>query len=257
MGANFTDAQLVLLNEIAKENGITNCTIEQSKTSSKGDNYVAEIKFVTISGDNRQLNVIVKKSPVNEDFRKFFPVEHIFRNEIRVYDTVLRTFRAFQEENNVKDPFDNYPKLFGNCEEKYSECLVLEDLIRSGYRHWNRKLEMDTEHIKLVMATYGKFHAVSFALKKKYPDKFQELSGLLKQPEEWQSSTFGGFLKNVVPAIQKAVTGNVVLEKAFQRLTDDLETYFLQLKSEYDDVSVINHGDCWNNNMLFKYKVGI
>lgn len=257
MGAEFTDTQNLLLKRIATESGFTDYTIEVYTTQSKGDNYIAEIKCVTIKDGDRKLEVVVKIAPSNDDFRKFFPLENIFHIEIHVYDIIFESFQHFQNENNVKEPFDNYAKLFGKCDEKYSECLVLENLIKNGYRHWNRKLPMNAEHIKLVMKTYGKFHATSFAMKKKNPEKFHKLLEDLKQLEEFEKNNFTVFLRNVIPLIERAVAGHKVLENASQRLRKDLDKYFYELSLESDETKVITHGDCWNNNMLFKYEVSL
>lgn len=258
MAEKLTDAQIKLLKDIADNNGIRDYTIEQYSMSSKGDNYVGQIMCATIKSrrDDETLELVVKKTPSNEDFRKAIPVRDIFLREIYIYDKVHNYFKKFQNEKGVESPFNSIAKYYGKCEEELSECLVLENLIKNGYGLWNRKLPMNAEHISIVMSEYGKFHAVSYAMKEKNPELFSEISECLKQePTQWEIENMKTFLQSIIPQLQKVVDGNAVLQAALLRMASNLEHFFKVEIQEPKEKMVITHGDCWCNNILFKYGV--
>lgn len=260
MADQLTDAQNNLLKEIASKQGMIDYTIEEYSLSAKGDNYVGQIIFVTIKSksNNDQLEVVVKKAPSNEDFRKIIPLREIFLREIYMYDKIHITFKNYHEETGVENPFTSTAKYYGKCEDELSECLVLENLIKSGYGLWNRKIPMNAEHIGLVMGEYGKFHAVSYAMKEKTPELFNEISACLKQePTEWEVENMKKFMQSMIPQMQKVVEGNPVLQAAFLRMVPNLEQFFkVDIQQPKEKMTII-HGDCWCNNMLFKYDVSL
>lgn len=256
MSEKLTETQYNLLKEIAENNEFTDYKIEENSTSAKGDNYLGQILGETINSSDKKLEVIVKKAPSNEKFRKVIPIREMFLKEIYLYDKILSTFASFQDETNLDTPFNNFPKCYGKCEEDYSECLVLENLTKNGYGLWNRKVPMNSDHIALVMSTYGKFHAVSYAMKHKNPELFNEISEeLKKEPSDWEKANMTTFLQSIIPVFQKIAEGDPTLAAALPRLTLNLEKFFIEELQAPKEKMVITHGDCWCNNMLFKYEV--
>lgn len=245
-----------LIKKIAEENGFKYYTIEQYSKSAKGDNYVGQIISVRIKEKYKIFEVIVKRAPSSENVRKLFPVRDIFLHEIYVYEEVLPMFVKFQNESGMENIFESYPKLYGKCSNALEECLVLENLFANGYKHWNRKVPMNSEHISLVMNEYGKFHAVSFAMKKKNPELFKTLSEGLRNVDKVQGEKeMEDFLKATSVRLEKAIKGIPALEGALKRVMTDFKRYFFEEIVGSDEQLVITHGDCWCNNMLFKYEV--
>lgn len=258
MAGLLTENQYKLVTKIAEQNNFTQYSIEEYSTSSKGDNYVGEIICVSIKSPDRTLELVVKKAPASEQFRKLMPIRDIFLNEIYLYNEVLPTFVKFQKENGLKNIFDSYAKFYGKCEGENDECLVMENLIKNGYTHWNRQLPMNAEHVGLVMAEYGKLHAASFALKKKNPKLFDKLKSALRDDDKkFERINVRSFLKSSSAAIEGAIKGNSHLEKVFEKVCLNAEDYFLVDLQRDTEQKVISHGDCWCNNMLFKYEVRI
>lgn len=256
MNETISEVHKELIKKIAEEHGFKNFTIEQYAKSARGDNYVGEILSIRIKENEKIFDVILKRAPSLEKFRKCFPVRDIFLNEIYLYDTVLTSFVKFQKENGLENIFESYPKLYGKCNEEIEECLVLENLIRNGYRHWNRKVPMNSAHISLVMKEYGKFHAASFAMKKKNSDLFKNLcEGLRLEDKAQEEKGLEEFIRASSLRLEKAIKGNSVLERAFKRVMTDNKKYFFEEITGPEEQLVITHGDCWCNNMLFKYEV--
>lgn len=256
MAIKLTKAQNDLLKQIAGKNGFKEYVTKVYTTASKGDNYLGELLCVTVEESDKTIEMIFKRAPSNENFRKSLPVRDMYLKEIYMYDEVLSAFTNFQIEHNVQNPFNGLAKLYGTCEEEGSECLVLENLVKSGYNLWNRKLPMNHDHIELVMKEYGKFHAVSFAMKNKDPELFRKITQpLTKDHTEYEKQNLQEFLKSSCGTLQKVVKGDPIMEKTFLKIVSNLENYFSIELQEPKDKMVITHGDCWCNNMLFKYEV--
>lgn len=258
MAARLTDVQYTLLKQIAEQNGFLHYTLEEYAVGEKGDNYLGQMLCVKIKNNTKNLEVIVKLAPKNDEFRESLQVRELFKKEMYIYDTVLTTFTSFQNEYNMKNPFNAYAKFYGKCDDEYNECLVLENLVKNGYSLWNRKLPMNPDHVALVMKEYGKFHAVSHAMKHKNVTLFRKIVNVIdKDLTEHEERNLRMFLKNSCATLKKAAEGNGVLEKAYKRLVSDLDGYFLGEILKPREKMVVNHADCWCNNMLFKYDVSI
>lgn len=118
---------------------------------------------------------------------------------------------------------------------------------------------MNDEHIKIVLNHYGKFHALSFAIKDQKHDIFKYLSFSLQQTAfESYEDIYPMYVTNLVNFL-KTWEGSSDL-----KVVDDVNCFrqnfrnFMKQMSEYDDdCNIFIHGDCWCNNMMFKYEVNI
>jgi Ecdysteroid kinase-like family len=145
----------------------------------------------------------------------------------------------------------------------HSRMMILEDLNELGYYNVVYKLidlqssNLKIEHVELAMRTVAKFHAASLGVDwaAKFPDLFQqdlfyERGGL-------------AFSKNLIkkavettmlPAARLLFPENKKILKSVQWLASD-ECYQVLTKLSKADpntINVLNHGDCWANNFLFK-----
>lgn len=114
------------------------------------------------------------------------------------------------------------------------------------------------EHAKLVLQTLGKFHACSFALRDKCPEKFKEfietipkiyhiedLTGLKEYFETFKPLMYGVFKESEKDILQK-------LKNVYDKSVFDGAAVYYDGKTA-EPYSVICHGDCWINNTLFKF----
>lgn len=256
MSSKLTACQYELLRKIANENGFGHFELEEIHPSSKGGNYLGEILVVIITDNDKRLELFVKTYPQNENFRKALPVLEIFGKEIQMYETVLKHFANFQKDMGVKDSFRSFAKYYGKCEIDRNECLILENLVNKGYALWDRRTPMNEDHISLVMTELGKFHAISYAMKIKCPQSFNDNFGfLMKPPSEFSKHSRQCFLKTSFANIRQAIAGYSVLETACEKLISQAEQFYAEDLKKNQDKMVIVHEDVWCNNILFRYTV--
>lgn len=176
---------------------------------------------------------------------------------------VLPYFRHFQESRNIlvdEEGFCEYPKCYKSITIE-PECLFLEDMEGEGFRMVQfGKGEVTFEHARLVMQVIARFHATSFALKHSYRGKFEEFASKLDDPFLRKSGV--SKLRNFYNFSAKVVIDAVNAEEDAHILRRLLTLYE---RDQYDiavdcvdsaaaePYSVIGHGDCWTNNVLYQH----
>lgn len=153
-----------------------------------------------------------------------------------------------------------YPKCHQSVNLNIDEGLIFEDLCVRGFTTIDRRTEEVTvEHMRLVMQSLGKLHAISFALKHQQPERFNDLTAHLNEV----------FVRNDDVHLRECFAKQAQL--AFDAVSDSDDAHLLaKLKQLYEkdpidvaadclnleltgSASVIGHGDAWQNNTMFRY----
>lgn len=223
----------------------------------KGEGYMGSLSCVSLQTGKDRLELIFKQaeSTDKEEHKTF--TRKAYLREIYIYN-VLREFEMFQKENSVANGFTGYARIYGSSDKENNEYLILENLKESGYKLWNRKVPMDAEHVALVFSEYGKFHAVSLAMKELKPNLYAELT---KDLDDYYGSSMSKeeseeMIRNILQVGFKAVEGYDTTAASYKRFADIAEKFLLEDLQAAEDQLVVTHADCWCNNMLFKYEVG-
>ncbi len=256
-----------LLKKIAEKEGFTDYTLDVSAGSNHGDGFLAVIKRVIVSGSRNgktdKLPLICKLMPTSKARREQFNSDAVFIREAFMYRDVLPTFAAFQKEKglSLEDGFCEYPKCYGTMDDKENDrfVIVLEDLKAIGYQMFDKFNAADFNHVKLFVESLGKLHAVSFALKDQRPevfDKFKHLKDvfaqqLIDQPEA-MIGMFTYFFDKAIAAFKPEEEVEI---KAIKKMKENVVEELKRTSSGEagEPFSIVNHGDCWNNNMMYKY----
>lgn len=176
---------------------------------------------------------------------------------------VLPFFRHFEQSKGVnigKDAFFEYPKCYQTFDEEFNECLLLEDLCVRGFNDIDRCTEEVTaDHVRLIMKTLGKFHAISLALKDQQPQKFNELTSNINDVFIRTDITlFVKYYKKVVKSTLEILKDKedahlfTKIENLFEKDANNILSDCLDLELT-GFASVISYGDAWQNNMRFRY----
>lgn len=175
---------------------------------------------------------------------------------------VLPYFRKFEESKGVieeENGFTEYPKCYRTIDIEPSECIILEDLSSRNFSIIDRYTEeVSAEHVRLVMKSLAKYHAISFALKDQQPEKFEELSSDLKElfvrrDDENLRFYFKKMLEDILPILSSEE--DAILRSKVQDIVDKDPTdvaYECVNPALAEPATIITHGDVWQNNTMFR-----
>nr|CAI5827350.1 unnamed protein product [Callosobruchus analis] len=235
--------------------------IESRGGTENGDSFVGLVLFIKVQGIDgngkpKQLHLAMKLPKENATFRENMG-KASFHQEIIMYEDVFPAFERFQYQRQIRSPFSSYPRCFKCLKLEDKEILALEDLNAAGYSHHNKDICMNIAHIRMVLREYAKLHALSFALRDQNKSLFDSLTVRLKEP-------FVDFLSESKVAfdigIQEALdllkrSGDEALYQKYKQLSKGGADRLVEIIATIDEKAVIVHGDCWNNNFMFQYKV--
>lgn len=260
-----------MVNEVAQSEGFINYKIEQNSDSDHGFGLSGIILSIKLYGErlNRNnnngtneidtLHLICKMAPPNKERREGFQSKVLFEREITLYTRVLPLFVKFQQEKGLTEAesFISYPKVYATLIDNENEnyAFVMDDLREQNYAMWPRNVPITFDYAKLILQQLGRFHAVSFAVKDQRPLEFEEFKSLFDVLEA--QVTRGNFGKLMTDTHQQVmdIISNVEHKKIMQRLTSNYLEIMTNLyaRESVDPFGVVNHGDCWINNFLFRY----
>ncbi|XP_056634081.1 uncharacterized protein LOC130443460 [Diorhabda sublineata] len=258
---DLTEKQQNLIRKIANENDIENFQLTKTPGSLRGDNFLGILTAITLYNKQKTLNLILKTAHQNEAFRKAAPVHEMFDREIYMYNKVFPEFEKYQKNHNIADAFDSTPKLYGYCLEDKNESLVMENLKKSGYKLWDKRIPMNHDHVEAVLVQYANFHAVSLAMRQLDGELFARVTRPIKKnvfdnmEMIGNKDKFQGYVNAVMSNGYKAVEGDRDLVECLKKVESQIYDLF-QNRFDNDEFKlVVSHGDCWCNNFLFKYEV--
>lgn len=226
-----------------------------------GDNFMCVIHRVSAegvarAGQPRLLSLILKCQPGNEARRKFFSVDLLFRNEVNFYERVIP---RLQQGTLVSL---GVPQCLCSLQDSQDDALVLEDLRPAGFRMVDRVSGLDEPHCRLVLRELARLHALSLALRARDPEKFQQLTTQVKDIlfDDDRKPAFEPFIlssyKETLRIVLKYYDNDHenIYVKVMKRIAEggfELIAGIVHDTPEHE--RVITHGDCWTNNLQFRY----
>jgi thiamine kinase-like enzyme len=246
---------------LSNEN-VTDICVDIIGNSEKGDGYMGDIIFVRVTGKTKdgsvkEYNLVVKGSKKNKILRDTSAMKEFFRNEIHFYSTLLPTYTKFQLEKGAEETFNCVPKCYGFVKTDNQEVLVFENLSKSRYYIWDKKIPLSRNHIDLVVGEYAKFHAISAAMKHQQTRKFDELTKplrhLYKELGERGAKVMEAFesaIEEIYDLLKDDLDEDVVLK--WRSLRERFQSILFGLMTDFNGFEVVTHGDCWNNNFMFQ-----
>lgn len=247
-------------------------TLKIESGSSKGDNYIGVVYRATITHESEEenssksFNVIIKVPPHNPIRRKQFFARPCFLREALAYNEILPIFKEFQGKKKIKveDSFYEYPDCYKTLTEDYYEAVFLKDLRPEHFYMFNRLDELSFDYVVLVIKILAKLHAVSFAIKDQNPsliEKYKAIPDIFEERREDVGFRF--YLEELKGRAMDSLKSDTD-KKEIKHLTKFFEngTTFDYLVDSVqgeaaEPYAVMGHRDCWNNNVLFKKKVGL
>ncbi|KAF2904585.1 hypothetical protein ILUMI_01583 [Ignelater luminosus] len=254
-----SDSEL-LLQDVAKAKGFCKYQIKSGSGSAKGDGFSATIISICITGEDetkkgKTLHLIVKQAPSSQALRDSVPIVTAFERETYMYSTVFPALHALEIEKHLQI-LHFAPQFYKANRSHYKEAIVLENLKENGYVMYKAISPMNEQHVGLLLTKYARFHALSLAMRDQKINEFKKLV----EPLEDVLITFflGDFLNTIVlrcTEVKEYLVSRVNKDviQLYSKFINEIPSYLKQLLETVEECSVIQHGDCWSNNMMFKY----
>ncbi|CAK1550258.1 unnamed protein product [Leptosia nina] len=250
----MVDAEKILRNTLDKEldeHGYIPRDVKIDPISSGGANYTSKLFLVDVTTPKEQLKLFAKVAIINKELRQTMCADWLFKTERIVFTKIAKVFDRLQTRYNIpEDEKLRFPKFYGCSDEQGKEVVLMENLMASGYQSFDRFKSMDWEHACASVEYLAKFHALSFAYAKDYPEEFEELANMKYEigAQELDEEV-------MKPMMEKIIGGALAVVKEDQR--DRLMKYFntmpkMNAYTISDGRPVLSHGDFRLSNILFR-----
>ncbi|XP_012228832.1 uncharacterized protein [Linepithema humile] len=250
-----------ILRKSEGDNSIQVIDIFSKPATNKGDNYTSDmirvnVEFSREQGDcktTEKKSIIVKIAPIDEGARK----EIILKARLFEIEMLMMT-DTLDRMNKLLAPKYRLSGKGLYVQKENPMFIVIEDLTPLGFRMADRLAGLDLDHCLLAIRGLAKFHASSVAVCEQDPSQKQTYRrGMFshEHPTEMRAFFYMA-IKTLADEITKWPEVSRYAEK-ISKFTEHIYRVGAEIsKPSEDEFNVINHGDCWVNNMLFKYDNG-
>ena len=243
---------------IEQKYGLVNPEIKFSAGSNLGDGFLGVTTAISLKDSKQELKIFLKVASTDEAFRASMETRSVFLQEIVFYDKVYPTLSQFYGDK-TGESLKFTPELYHTCAGEMNEMIFMENLRGSGFKLHEKGTVMSGELLAAVIKMYAKFHATSFALRHQKPDVFESLTE--KLPNLFSvlydkcdlSAIFCGSVRDAINCLDAGEEADVITK--IKNAGDKTYALLRQERIAPPEYSAIIHGDCWSNNMMFKFKV--
>ncbi|ROT71080.1 hypothetical protein C7M84_010599 [Penaeus vannamei] len=245
------------------------CKPANASADTAGQRWVAYVfAFETMEGDGAEsdfrpseitqesVEAALKNDKGSDARLVSFAVQECTKKGDNYATLVARVISQLQEAG--QSPL-RVPRCFHTSLEEFQEVIFLEDLRPKGFKMFDRKKGMDVAHTKLVLEELARLHAASYLLKAKIPDLAEKYPVLnldwlnyADDAGELMYKTLSTQMDIVKDMLNK-VGGYEVAENWLSRNRERVLEILGTNIERVPPFAVLCHGDCWNNNVLFRY----
>ncbi|XP_013173287.1 PREDICTED: uncharacterized protein LOC106121991 [Papilio xuthus] len=248
---------------------------EGAPGTKRGDNYTSMVYRISLKGIKKKEeeseawegSIIYKCLPESILRREAFKSDELFCNEVAFYNKIWPTLAKFQSQwDKVNHPFKAIPK----CYLAQNDLVILKDLKQLGFVMPDRRQGLTIEQCYFVLKHLSHFHALSMAMKCHNPEGFYELlniqdgiSEVFFVPEnvDYYRSYYTEAIQNAIAMVEEELRDSEDKELYLEKFREfgSEETFFqtmMELAAPREPLAVICHGDCWTNNLLFRFVNG-
>uniref|UniRef100_A0A1A9VLX7 CHK domain-containing protein n=1 Tax=Glossina austeni TaxID=7395 RepID=A0A1A9VLX7_GLOAU len=256
----------ILNNFLNKEYGQGKYKYDIKGATKKGDNYLGVVYRITVkmldNEDNRH-QLILKVPPQNLLRREKFFARPVFLREALAFEKFFPLISDFQQAKglSIQESFHEYPKYKFSSTDYMNEVICMDDLQPQGFYLFDRFAPLTYDHVTILMRIYGKLHATSLVIKDENPEllsELQKMQDIFVQQKDYEplNNYFESLKVNVLECIDKQREHDYwskLNEYLNSATIFELMLSILDSKSS-EPYSVICHGDCWINNIMYKYE---
>ncbi|XP_011296879.1 uncharacterized isoform X2 [Fopius arisanus] len=231
--------------------------VEKKAAVKKGENYLSyltrfTLKYICSDGHNgkveKRAHLIMKEEPnANVKTLEYIRDLDVFQTERYMLEEIVPKVEKLVGKRLG-------PKVYYSSNEPCT--IVMEDLISLGFQNRNRKNGLNKVEVSIILKYIANFHAGSILLNEQNPGCVSRLTtGFIssKTPEAFFSFISKG-LKSIAEQIcnwmdPKFIPISDKLHKKSREICQNLQRTY---QYDEDEFQVLNHGDLWVNNLMFK-----
>ncbi|XP_036321591.1 uncharacterized protein LOC118735750 isoform X1 [Rhagoletis pomonella] len=199
------------------------------------------------------VSYMVKTLPTNQFIRNLVQYWQIFDKESCTYNTYLPAFEEMYRNCGLDVKFG--PKVFQLPVpvEHEGEILVMEDLRPIGFTNIKRQEGMDKAHTEATLRKVAQLHAASavyYDLHGPYPQLYDKCYCCEVDESYPARATRTKLLRECLPLYGDVCHLDEKLHSFCELACDPNQEAVPQQPHEF---YVLNHGDLWSNNVMFRY----
>ncbi|XP_055856494.1 uncharacterized protein LOC129919585 [Episyrphus balteatus] len=222
--------------------------------TAKGENYASvmtllNVKYVTEqNGTVESVSFIVKSRVDNEVFSAIEEEYNIFQRELQVYSVFMK-----EAEDLLRSIGDE--TIFGPRAIYLEDGVIVQENLKiKGYHIVDVKKGLNLDQITAALEKLAKFHATSMVLYRKNPELFKHhMAGNISENPTPLHYVYTNAIETSIEYCKS--------NKNLQQYVPKLEEFGTKIvpkminvfsRNKVDRFHVLNHGDLWVNNMMFK-----
>ncbi|KAH8267615.1 hypothetical protein KR018_005525 [Drosophila ironensis] len=225
-----------------------------------GENYTSIMIRVIVDvllkdGSDQRVSYILKTMLEADSGADVIDGMGLFPKERKMYEVHIPQFQRLYKE--AGQDVELAPKCLHVESNEGCITLVFEDLSRQNFKNIDRLKGFDLPHMRRVLRKLAEFHAAS-AVARELNGPFdpiymmsmynEQSRQLFESLGEMRQTTF-------LKAMETWDVDNVDKYIADMRTPKEFFEAALQVHQvDETEFNVLNHGDCWSNNIMFNYK---
>lgn len=241
--------------------------IECGQGSTHADGFIASIVGATIRSElpatdvnyRAELSLVCKILPDNANRRQFFSSAKLFAREAYFYNTVVPALKRFQAKHGLDDAngFFAVPHCYAAAANESANefYIIMDDIKKKEFALNDRSSPLGLHRVRLLFEQLGRFHGLSFAMHDQDAAQFDELADGLE--DVWMHMTDEIVMRKMI-TLSIESTLPMLKSKVHCQIMKQFASNWLELcgnclrKGAAGRWAVIGHGDCWNNNLMFR-----
>ncbi|KFB51820.1 AGAP003855-PA-like protein [Anopheles sinensis] len=198
------------------------------------------------------ITFVAKIKPTEGLLVEQFKKADVFEKEIVLYKSVLPSMVSMISK--LGSVIELAPQLIYSSETP-SDLVVLEDLTVRGYSVENQALGLSFEQSKMAVEKLAFFHAASAMMLEENVLVFARFSkGTFHNEYKDRLNYFPDTIGLVAEMAADLGLSSTVAEKLKKLPAKTLPKAIAAFESDIKGFKVLNHGDFWTNNIMFKYQ---
>ncbi|XP_064535662.1 uncharacterized protein LOC135426490 [Drosophila montana] len=226
------------------------------KPTSSGDNYSALmvrllVEVELLDHSTKSVSFVLKAQHDNEIMAAILSKLRLFQKEEQMYHSILPKFEQLYADAGKIIKFA--PKAYKIDQDLGVDYVLLEDLKVKNFKNANRLAGLNLDHMQQVLEKLAAFHAASAC--------YVEHNGMFG--EEFTVGVFSEANRQLLQEFNASAAFLAQLkkwkncQKIYEKLAKSDEYLVDRLLQDQQvsmrEFNVLNHGDCWNLNIMFLY----